>query len=262
MMKLVKIAAVAVLLPCAAAALDDMPTRFEAGGYAVNLLPTRDNIMPTVTFAGRTFSFAYRTDGRFEDGDVRLGFHSAPTNAFVALKRTSGGIEATYVHSLYAGSGEGRRFVGLCSNEVVFAKGVVGVRATLYPSEPGRYRFRRRCKASQVAVFQGYAKSWVGTTLCLVASKDVSFMNELTPHGRFDPKAWGMNMNDTGVVEEMVFGNVPDVISFRGRSGAGFYCNRYKGGFEAAAVAVNEDVMHKPAWDKPFSFSYVIELEK
>lgn len=256
------IAAVVVMLPCVAAATDDVPKRFEVGNYAVNLMPTRENIQPIVTFAGRPFYFAYRTSGNLVDGHDDVSFRSDPTNAFAVLKRTSRGIAAAYVHSLYSGDGDGRRLVGVCSNEVVFANGGVGVRGTFYPAEPGRYRFKRKVKASQPIVFQGYGKCWEGSTLCLFASKEVSFMNELTPHDRYDPKAWGMNVNDTGIVEEMVLGNVPDVVSFRNRSGAGFYTCRYKGGFEAAVVALNEDVMHMPVWDKPFSFSYVIKLEK
>ena len=255
------IAAVVAMLPCTAAA-DDVPKRFEVGGYAVNLKPTRENIQPTVTFAGRPFYFAYRTSGHLVDGHAEVAFRSDPTNAFAVLKRTSRGVAAAYVHSLFTGDGEGRLLVGVCSNEVAFANDVVGVRSTFYPAEPGRYRFKRKMKATQPIVFQNYGKCWEGATLCMFESKEVSFMNELTPHDRYDPKAWGMNVNDTGVVEEMVPGNVPDVRSFRNRSGAGFYTSRYKGGFEAAVVALNEDVMHMPAWDKPFSFSYVIKLEK
>lgn len=261
MIKWGRIAAFAALLPCVVAVADDLPMRFEVGGYAVDLMPTRENIQPVVTFAGRSFCFAYRMDGNLEDGGAKVGFRSATTNAFVALKRTSRGIAATYAHSLYAGDGEDRRLVGVSSNVVEFSKGVIGVRATLFPSEPGRYRFNLKWKAYQPIVFRGYEKNWVGTTLHLVASKEVSFMNELTPSNCYDPKAWGMNVNDTGLVGKMMFANVPGVITFAGRSGAGFFGNRYKGGFDAAATAVNEDVMHKPAWDKPFSFSYVIKLE-
>ena len=261
-MKRGRIAAVVAMLSCVAATADDVPMRFEVGNYVVNLMPTRESIQPTVTFSGRPFCFAYRTSGNLVDGHAEVAFRSDPTNTFTVLKRTSRGVVTAYVHSLFAGGGESRLHVGVCSNEVVFAKDVVGVRSTFYPAEPGRYRFKRNLKASQPIVFQGYGKCWEGSTLCMFASKEVSFMNELTPHDRYDPKAWGMNVNDTGIVEEMVLGNVPDVVSFRNRSGAGFYTCRYKGGFEAAVVALNEDVMHMPVWDKPFSFSYVIKLEK
>lgn len=238
-------------------------TRFKVGDYAANLLPTKDNIIPTVTFAGRTFSFAYRTDGWLQDKDGRrLGFHSEQTNAFTVLKKTAKGVRADYVHALYAGEGDERRLVGVCSNEVVFAGGVAGVRATLSPTEPGRYRFHTTTKASQVIVFQSYMKNWVGTTLQLFAPGGDSFMNELTPHDRFDPDAWGPSLRETGYASEMVFGNMSGVIRFRDISGARFVANRYRNGFEAAAVCLNDDAMHKLAWDKPVVFSYAVRMER
>jgi len=256
-----RIAAVVVMLPCVAAAIDDVPMRFEVGSYAVNLMPTRENVRPTISFAGKSFSFAYRTGVSAMDGDRKVVFRSDPTNVLSVLKRTAKGVRAEYVHSLHVGEGGGRRFVGTCSNEVVFADGSVAVRATLYPAEPGRYRFHAAWKASQIIVFPAYERKWVGTTLCLFKSRDVAFMNELTPPDRYDPKAWGVSVKDTGIVERMELGNVPDVVSFSNRSKAGFFCTRYKSGFEASAVALNEDPMHKPQWDKPFSFSYAIKLE-
>ena len=41
-----------------------------------------------------------------------------------------------------------------------------------------------------------------------------------------------------------------------------FSINRYKGGFEASAVCLKGDRMHKPAWDKPVSFSYAVRMDK
>ena len=238
-------------------------TKFVVGECSVNLLPTQRNIMPTVTFAGRTLSFAYRTDGWLQDEDGRrYGFHSEQTNAFAVLKKTAKGIRADYVHALYVGDGGDRRPVGVCSNEVVFADGVAGVRATLWPAEPGRYRFYASTIASQVIVFPEYSRKWVGTTLHLVASKELSYMNELTPHDLFDPNAWGMNVNGTGYVREMALANVPGVLRFTGSGDARFSSNRYRGGFEASAALVNGDRMHKPAWDKPVSFSYAVKMEK
>ena len=198
--------ALSVFCP-AVATSETLPTvtKFAVGEYAVNLLPTKGNVMPTATFAGRTLSFAYRTDGWLQDEDGRrYGFHSEQTNAFAILKKTAKGIRADYVHALYIGDGGDRRRVGVCSNEVVFADGVAGVRATLSPTEPGRYRFYASMIASQTIVFSGYARNWVGTTLHLIASKELSYMNELTPHDRFAPSAWGMNVNDAGYVREMV----------------------------------------------------------
>ncbi len=251
---------------CPALAISEtlpLATKFNAGEYAVNLLPTKGNVAPTVTFAGRTLSFAYRTDGWLQDQDGRrLGFHSEQTNAFAVLKKTAEGVRADYVHALYVGEGGERRLIGVCSNEVVFAGGVAGVRATLWPAEPGRYRFHFATKASQVIVFQGYMKNWVGTTLQLFAPGGDSFMNELTPHDRFDPAAWGLSVRDTGYASEMVFGNRNGVIRFRDISGARFIANRYRGGFEASAVCLNDDAMHKPAWDKPVAFSYAVRMEK
>ena len=261
MMKWGSVAAAVVMLPCVAAVADDVPMRFEVGSYAVNLMPTRENVQPTISFAGKSFTFAYRTSVSAMDGERKVVFRSDPTNALSVLKRTARGVRAEYVHSLYVGGSDERRFVGTCSNEVVFADGVAAVRATLYPAEPGRYRFHAVWKASQVIMFPAYERKWVGTTLCLFASKDVSFMNEMTMNDLYDPKAWGMSVKDTGIVGKMELGNVPDVVSFSNRSKAGFFCTRYKGGFEASAVALNEDAMHKPRWDKPFSFSYVIKLE-
>lgn len=237
-------------------------TAFSIGDCTVNLMPSCENIMPTIRFVGRGMSFAYRTDGWLMDGDKGVEYHSDPTNCFAVLKKTAKGVRADYVHSLYSGKGDKRRFVGVCSNEVVFADGVIGVRATLFPAEPGRYRFRACCKASQVIAFHDYARKWVGTTLRLVVSEGVSFMNELTPHDRFNPEAWGMGWRDTGYAPEMVFANVPGVIRFMDVSGARFDANRYKGGFEANAVCINDDVMHRPAWDKPFSFSYAVKMQK
>lgn len=237
-------------------------TRFSAGGYDVNLKPYSANVMPTMTFAGRSFSFAYTTSGWLQDGDSRIRFRSDPTNRLASLTKMAEGVKAEYVHSLYTGRDPDRRFVGICSNEVVFADGVARVRATLYPAEPGKYRFHASHRASQVIVFAGYAKKWVGTTLHMFSSRERMFMNELTPHAMFDPKAWGMNANDTGYVREMVFGNVPGVIRFIDAGDAGFNANRYPGGFEANAVFVNGDVMHKPAWDGPVAFSYMVKMEK
>lgn len=256
--------ALSVFCP-AVATSETLPTatKFAVGEYAVNLLPTKGNVMPTVTFAGRTFSFAYRTDGWLQDEDGRrLGFHSEQTNAFSDLKKTANGIRADYVHMLYVGEGSERRLVGACSNEVEFADGVVGVRVTLWPAEPGRYRFHASTAASQTIVFSGYAKNWVGTTLYLVVSKELSYMNELTPHDSFDPDVWGMNVNDTGYAREMVLGNMTGVLRFIGSGDARFGTNRYKGGFEASAVCLNGDRMHKPAWDKPVSFSYAVRMDK
>ena len=240
----------------------DLPTKFDVGDYRVNLFPSRANVGPTVTFADRTFSFAYRTDGWLLDGERRVGWHSAQTNALAVLKRTPKGVRADFVHSLYAGEGDARRTVGISSNEVVFSEGVVGVRATLYPSEPGRYRFYWSQKAAHVIVFSDYARRWVGTTLWMTVSKELSHSNELLPHDRFDPKAWGLNGNEIGPARGMTFGNVPDVISFTGGGDTRFACNRYVGGFEASAFCLNGDVMHKPAWDGPVGFSYFIKLEK
>lgn len=240
-----------------------LSTKFNVGECAVNLLPSKENICPTITFGGRTFAFAYRTDGWLQDKDGRrLGFHSEQTNAFAVMKKTAKGVRADYVHALYVGGGDERRLVGVCSNEVVFADGVAGVRATLWPAEPGRYRFHFATKASQVIVFQSYAKNWVGTTLQLFASGGDSFMNELTPHDRFDPDAWGLSLRETGYASEMVFGNMTGVIRFRDISGARFVANRYRGGFEASAVCLNDDAMHKPAWDESVVFSYAVKMEK
>jgi len=237
-------------------------TKFKVGGCAVNLLPAKENIAPTVTFGGRTFAFAYRTDGWLQDKDGRrLGFHSGQTNAFAVLKKTAKGVRADYVHALYVGEGGERRLVGVCSNEVVFADGVAGVRATLWPAEPGRYRFHFATKASQVIVFQGYMKNWVGTTLQLFAPGGDSFMNELTPHDSFDPAAWGLSLRDTGYASEMLFGNMTGVVRFKDVSGARFIANRYRGGFEAAVVCLNDDAMHKPVWDKPVVFKYGVRME-
>jgi len=41
-----------------------------------------------------------------------------------------------------------------------------------------------------------------------------------------------------------------------------FSTNRYKGGFEASAVCLNGDRMHKPVWGKPVSFSYAVRMDK
>jgi len=237
-------------------------TRFKVGECAVNLLPSKANIMPTISFGGRTFSFAYRTDGRLQDGGKWIDYRSAPTTAFSALEETAQGILARYEHELYAGEGGERRLVGVCSNEVIFADGVATVRATLHPAEPGRYRFYFATKASQVIVFQSYTKNWVGTTLQLLAPGGDSFMNELTPHDRFDPEMWGLSVRDTGYASEMVFGNIDGVIRFRDVSGARFVANRYRGGFEASAVCLNDDAMHKPVWDKPVVFSYAVRMER
>ena len=238
-------------------------TRFKVGDYAANLLPSKENICPTVTFGGRTFAFADRTGGWLLDKNGRrLRYHSGQTNAFAVLKKTAKGVRADYVHALYVGDGDERRFVGVCSNEVVFADGVAGVRAALWPTEPGRYRFHTTTKASQCIFFAGYAKNWVGTTLQLLAPGGDSFMNELTPHDRFDPDAWGLSLRDTGYASEMVFGNRNGVIRFKDISGARFIANRYRGGFEAAAVCLNDDAMHKPAWDKPVVFSYAVRMER
>ena len=256
--------ALSVFCP-AVATSETLPTatKFAVGEYAVNLLPTKSNVMPTVTFAGRTFSFAYRTDGWLQDEDGRrLGFHSEQTNAFAVMKKTAKGVRADYVHALYVGGGDERHLVGVCSNEVEFADGVADVCATLWPAEPGRYRFHFATKASQVIVFQSYMKNWVGTTLQLFAPGGDSFMNELTPHDRFDPDVWGMNVNDTGYAREMVLGNMTGVLRFTGSGDARFGTNRYKGGFEASAVCLNDDAMHKPAWDKPVSFSYAVRMDK
>ena len=144
---------------------------------------------------------------------------------------------------------------------MVFADGVADVRATLWPAEPGRYRFHTSTKASQCIFFAAYAKNWVGTTLQLLAPGGDSFMNELTPHDRFDPDAWGLSLRDAGYASEMVFGNMTDVIRFKDISGARFMANRYRNGFEAAAVCLNDDVMHKPVWDKPVVFTYVVKMK-
>lgn len=240
----------------------DMPTKFDVGDYRVNLFPSCANVGPTVTFAGRTFTFAYRTDGWLLDGEKRVGWHSAQTNALAVLKNTPKGIRADYVHSLYAGEGDARRLVGICSNEIVFTKGLIGVRAALYPTEPGRYRFHWFQKAAHVIVFADYARRWVGTTLRMGGSKNLWHVNELMAHDQFDPKAWGMNANQIEPAQEMSFGNVPDVITFMGGDDTRFACNHYTGGFEASAFLVNDDVMHKPVWNKAVVFSYFIKPEK
>lgn len=247
----------------AAAAGETVPaaTRFKVGEYTVNLLPGKENICPTITFGGRTFAFAYRTDGRLQDGGKWIDYRSAPTTAFSALEETAQGILARYEHELYAGEGGERRLVGVCSNEVIFADGVARVRATLHPAEPGRYRFYFATKASQVIVFQSYMKNWVGTTLQLHTPGGDSFMNELTPHDRFDPKAWGLSVRDAGYASEMVSGNMTNVIRFKDVSGARFVANRYRNGFEASAVCINDDTMHKPAWDGPVVFEYEVRME-
>ena len=51
-------------------------------------------------------------------------------------------------------------------------------------------------------------------------------------------------------------------IRFKDISGARFIANRYRNGFEAAAVCLNDDAMHKPAWDKPVVFSYAVRMER
>lgn len=248
----------------AAAAGETVPaaTRFKVGEYTVNLLPGKENICPTITFGGRTFAFADRTGGWLLDEDGRrLVFHSEQTNAFAVLKTTDKGVRADYVHALYVGKGGERRLVGTCSNEVVFADGVAGVRATLRPAEPGRYRFHAATKASQCIFFAGYAKNWVGTTLQLHTPGGDFFMNELTPHERFAPETWGLGLRDTGYASEMIFGNRNGVIRFRDVSGARFIANRYRNGFEAAAFCLNDDAMHRPAWDGPVVFEYEVRME-
>lgn len=239
-----------------------LSTRFDVEDYCVNLFPSQENVSPTVMFADRTFTFGYRTDGWLLDGEKRVDWHSAQTNTLAVLKRTAKGVRADYVHSLYTGDGSARRLVGICSNEVVFTEGIIGVRATLYPSESGRYRFYRSQKAAQVVIFPDYTRRWVGTTLWMSVSKELSYFNELQPHEQFDPKTWGMNSNQIGPSREMVFGNVPDVITFKGSGDARFECNRYRGGFEVNAFCLNEDKMHKPVWNGPVGFSYFIKLEK
>lgn len=260
---ILSIAVCSTLVGRTVAAGDSVPTtRFDVGDCRVNLFPSRANVSPTVTFADRTFTFGYRTDGWLLDGEKQIGWHSAQTNALAVLKRTSKGVRADYVHSLYTGDGETRRLVGICSNEVVFAEGLIGVRVTLYPSEPGRYRFYWTQKAAQVVIFSDYGRRWVGTTLRMRITKDLWHCNELVAHDRFDPKAWGLNGNEIEPAQEMSFGNVPDIITFTGGGDTRFACNRYPGGFEASAFCLNNDVMHKPAWDGPVGFSYFIKLEK
>ena len=81
-------------------------TRFKVGDYSVNLLPSKENIMPTISFGGRTFSFVDRTGGWLLDKDGRrLRFESEQTNAFAVLKKTATGVRSDYVHALYAGEG-------------------------------------------------------------------------------------------------------------------------------------------------------------
>ena len=236
-------------------------TRFRVGEYTVNLLPGKENICPTVTFGGRTFAFADRTGGRLLDGERGIDYRSARTAVFSALEETPQGILVRYEHELYAGEGDDRRLVGVCLNEILFGDGGARVRATLHPAEPGRYRFPSATKASHCIFFAAYAKNWVGTTLQLIAPGGDSFMNELTPHERFDPETWGLSLRDTGYASEMVFGNMDGVIRFRDVSGARFIANRYRNGFEASAVCLNDDAMHKPAWDGPVVFEYEVRME-
>ena len=236
-------------------------TRFEVGGCKVDLFPSGANVSPFVTFGGRTMLFAYRTDGTLFDGEKSVPMHSLPTNRLAVLRETAKGIRADYVHTLYIGPETNATVVGTASNEVVFAAGEIGVRVTLYPEFPGRYRFHWNQKASQVIVFPGFLK-WIGTTLESENLTGVRHMNLLPPHSEFDPKAWGMNTREAGEARKIWFGNVPDVWTLSAAKGAAFTVNHYTGGFELGAVALNDDVMHKPAWDKPFTYSYAIRLEK
>lgn len=240
---------------------ESVPQTFDQGDYRVDLKPNPDNVGPFVTFAGRSIMFAYRTDGYLRDGDRRLDFHSFPTNATAVRVRSEKDVRVDYVQTLYVGAETNRVVVGHCSNEVVFAEGRVGVRATLYPAQPGRYRFAHATKASQVVVFPNFAKDWVGATLEGVVRDDVHVLNELMPHAAFDPKAWGMGVNEAGYLRQAIFAKVPDVITIAAGKDAGISINRYRGGFEVGAAFMNDE-MHRPAWDGPISYSYSFKLEK
>ncbi len=235
--------------------------RFEVGGCKVDLFPSEANVSPFVTFGGRTMQFAYRTDGTLFDGEKSVPMHSFPTNRLAVLRESAKGIRAEYVHTLYIGPETNATVVGTASNEVVFVAGEIGVSVTLYPEFPGRYRFRWKQKASQVIVFPEFGK-WIGTTLESESLAGFHHMNLLPPHSEFDPQAWGMNTREAGEARMIWFGNVPDVWTLIAAKGAAFTVNHYTGGFELGAVALNDDVMHTPAWDKPFTYSYAIRLEK
>jgi hypothetical protein len=236
-------------------------TRFEIGGCNVDLFSSKANVAPVVTFGGRTMQFAYRTDGILFDGEKSVPMHSFPTNGLAVLRETAREIRAEYVHTLYIGAETNATVVGTASNEVVFVAGGIGVRVTLYPEFPGRYRFRWKQKASQVIVFPEF-KKWIGTTLESENLAGFRHMNLLPPHSEFDPHAWGMNTREAGEARKIWFGNVPDVWTLSAAEGAAFTVNHYTGGFELGAVALNEDAMHTPAWDRPFTYNYAIRLEK
>lgn len=232
---------------------------FTVGNYQVKTVFSQNKIMPYVTFAGRTFGFAYRTDVILHEGRSGVRCFAEPDPASWKCNRHAGGADVSYRHRLVTGKGKDVTAVGHADIAIRFRPDAIDVGVTAVPAEPGRFVMRFAHLFTQTVVFPGFAENWQGSTLQIMRP-DGSFNTAfLGPHREFDPARWGINGTD---YREVVFGNVPDIFTFRAGPGAGWLVNRYKGGFEISPALMNTERYRRPAWDKPVKYDYTIKLEK
>jgi hypothetical protein len=233
---------------------------FGVGNYQVRIERSSGMIAPTVTFCGRTFQFAYRTDTHLADRASAVRCRSAAETDTYKTVHGPAGVRVSYFHRLETSSADGGAVeVGRVETVIDFRPGRIDVAVSAAPAAPGRYQLRHHSLFQQVTVFRGFEKCWRGSVLEVLRPDGTGNIAALCAHGEFDPARWGMNGYG---YRSVVFGGAPGIITFKAGENSGWSVNRYKGGFEISASHYNQEAARRIQWKNPIRYTYSILMEE
>lgn len=244
-----------MMLPLAA----EEVRRYDCPSYSIDICECDGVTYPRVQCGTRALTFAYRTDGYAREGERQVVFHGMKSHGYRG-EITGKGLKASFLHDLHLMDGEktGEK-IGVARTEIRCVNGLVGVQTTLTPAFPGRFAFRHDYCFSQVVVFPDF-DHWIGTTIVTTDERGDNHMNLLMPHERFVFGAWGLNARD---LRKIVFGNVPDVLSFSAGKNATLILNHYVGGMECGAALRHPHPRRYPtAWTEPMVYRYAFRFNE
>ena len=233
--------------------------RYGCPAYDIDVYDSDGVTYPRVQCGGRTFIFAYRTDGYALEGERRVVLHGMKSRGYRG-EATEKGLKASFVNDLHLMDGEkaGEK-IGEVLTEIRCVDGLVGVQTTLTPAFPGRFSFDHDYCFSQVVVFPGFER-WIGSTVVTTDERGDNRMNLMAPHESFVFEKWGLNARN---LRKIVFGNVPDVLSFSAGKNATLVLNHYVGGMECGAALRHPHPRRYPtAWTEPMAYRYAFRFKE